>query len=167
MGFGGIFNSFKFEQGRSEPEPIRGERGDQNGDFGFGCEAARRGFFNFPPRQLFLNYSGHKLKTPTSEDLDHHFALSKSEISICEKFRPNFSPYSIKLWISYSVKSQSIESEKQFILLTFAPLTWNTPHSQLTFEDIHFQLFCLEIQTWFLSDPSQNLWVPRLNWWCQ
>ena len=38
MGFGGIFNSFKFEQGRSELEPIRGERGDQNGDFGFGCE---------------------------------------------------------------------------------------------------------------------------------
>ena len=153
MGFGGIFNSFKFEQGRSELEPIRGERGGSKWRFWIWLRReGRGGFFNFPPRQLFLNYSGHKLKTPTSEDLDHHFALSKSEISICEKFRPNFSPYSIKLWISYSVKSQSIESEKQFILLTFAPLTWNTPHSQLTFEDIHFQLFCLEIQTRFLSE---------------
>ena len=33
MGFGGIFNSFKFELGDSPSEPIRGEAGDQNEDF--------------------------------------------------------------------------------------------------------------------------------------
>ena len=32
---GGIFNSFKFEQGRLGPEPIRVREGDQNGDFGW------------------------------------------------------------------------------------------------------------------------------------
>ena len=58
MGFGGIFNSFKFEQGRSELEPIRGERGDQNGDFGFGCEGRGGGILQFSPTSALFELLG-------------------------------------------------------------------------------------------------------------
>ena len=65
MGFGGIFNSFKFELGDSPSEPIRGEAGDQNGDFRREGDSS-----NFPQRQLFLNYHRTEIET-LSANHDH------------------------------------------------------------------------------------------------
>ena len=102
MGFGGRFlthlNSSRGDSGRSLSE---GSGGDQNGDFGFGWQGEGGeggGFFNFSPRQLFLNYSGHKLKSPTSEDLNHRLALFKIwDLNSQFAKSSNFSSYSIKL----------------------------------------------------------------------